>query len=195
MSEIWCDNNPSADPQSIIHHWLNGVFIPDRSDEARYYSSVGKTGGFTQPETMLWISAIWQAIMDIENPIGKGADMIRFDALSWVMDESEEMGSFKFACSVLGLDPGRASKKIVGDRKIKLPKKINTCPDCGEFIRQNLKRCQVCAEIAHAEQKRIGYEAWYLNSNGRKYIRELQRKRRAGGSGQSKELQVLREEV
>lgn len=171
----WCDNNPSADKESIISHWLYGCFTPDRSDEERFYAAVGMRGGYATPETMLWLAAIWQAIMDLENPVGKDEDMIRFDALSWVMDTSDEPGSFNFACDVLGMNARIARERIVGNRKVKLPAKINTCPDCGVFIRTNLKRCEECRTI----QKNAQMAAWYRNNSGTKYQREYKRQWRA----------------
>ena len=92
-----------------------GIFreltAPDPTDQVRYQRANRQPGPSAMPEGRLWMQVLENAIVDILRP-NRGS--LHYDALHWIKQgAAEHVGSFKFVCQTLGLDPQAVQRRLL----------------------------------------------------------------------------------
>ena len=63
----------------------------------------------------LWVSVLWQGVCDAVRLASAARPWRRAysdDAVEWIMADEEEVGSFRWICGVVNLDPGRVRERV-----------------------------------------------------------------------------------
>lgn len=63
---------------------------------------IGDAPSRNDPELELWRNVLWIAIRDRQGQFGKN---LQRDAQAWLNSDRKEVGSFRWVCDILNLDP------------------------------------------------------------------------------------------
>jgi len=99
---------------SIVHPEFDKTdSVSESKDE--YWEEYGNKPPIPEPEHDLWLAILNQSLWDYKNGVDKHILNKNFhDALDWFFNEStEDVGSFKFVCGVLGLSNTSIAKDLI----------------------------------------------------------------------------------